>query len=266
VTPTKNLKMNLIYVVSHKLITHDIPAPCTPIYVGKAGKESHGVNDRSGISISEKNPFYSELTAHYWVWKNVLPCASDEDFIGFCHYRRFFTFDIQVKKISDLNGVEAFLFIEKNLKTPDDVILANPIKFPVKQHWFSYSQKLRRLKYPWQDLSLMEQYEKEHDKEDLLIAVNLLPEKIKSEFLLFLKESKSFSPFNMYISRPHILDGYFNILFPWLDRVEKNIEFKKRSSYQARLPGFLAERFSSFYFSKYCNPIYTNVSFIDETR
>lgn len=258
--------MNLIYVISHKLITQDIPAPCTPIYVGQAGKESHGINDSSGISISEKNPSYSELTAQYWVWKNVLPSVSEENFIGFCHYRRFFTFDVEVKKINDLNEVDAFKYIGENLKNPDDVILANPIKFPVKQHWFSLSKKLKRLKYPWQNLSLMEQYEKEHDKEDLLIAVNFLPEKIRSEFLIFLKESQEFSPFNMYISRPHILNRYFEILFPWLDRVEENIDFLKRSTYQARLPGFLAERFSSFYFSKYCNPIYTNVSFIDETR
>jgi len=64
-----------IFVISHKPIAVDLGDPFEPLYVGQAGKSTTGLNDRAGISISEKNSFYSELTAQYWVWKNVLPTS-----------------------------------------------------------------------------------------------------------------------------------------------------------------------------------------------
>ena len=43
--------------------------------------------DDAGAQISEKNPFYCELTAQYWAWKNL-----DADYYGFFHYRRYLSF------------------------------------------------------------------------------------------------------------------------------------------------------------------------------
>lgn len=256
--------MILIYVISHKAITLEISAPCTPIYVGQVGKGSKELNDSTGMSIAEKNPFYSELTAQYWVWKNALPHATPDSFIGFCHYRRFFTFDTNINKISELNEAEIRRNLQEKLQEPNGVILANPIRFPVRQHWLSYSRKLQRIKFPWQSLSLLEQYEKEHNKDDLITAANLLPNKFKYDFLEFLTTNKEFSPFNMYIARPKILNAYFEILFPWLECIEKTIDLKSLPTYQARMLGFIAERFSSFYFTKHHKPIYSNISFINE--
>ena len=61
-----------------------------PIEVGAALRENHipGTQpDDEGENISEKNPQYCELTAQYWLWKNV-----DADYYGLCHYRRFLSF------------------------------------------------------------------------------------------------------------------------------------------------------------------------------
>lgn len=59
-----------------------------PIHVGKALSDIDlGISgDNSGDNISEKNPYYSEMTAHYWAWKNL----KDLDYVGVCHYRRYF--------------------------------------------------------------------------------------------------------------------------------------------------------------------------------
>jgi SAM-dependent methyltransferase len=46
------------------------------------------LRDDGGDSISERNSRYSEMTAIYWVWKNV----KGLDAVGFCHYRRYFDF------------------------------------------------------------------------------------------------------------------------------------------------------------------------------
>lgn len=64
-----------------------------PIHVGKAISKykeemKDMIGDDTGDNISKKNPYYCELTAVYWAWKNL----KDIDYIGLCHYRRYFDF------------------------------------------------------------------------------------------------------------------------------------------------------------------------------
>ena len=42
--------------------------------------------DDTDDNISERTPYYSEMTAQYWARKNV----HDVEYIGFYHYRRYF--------------------------------------------------------------------------------------------------------------------------------------------------------------------------------
>jgi hypothetical protein len=44
------------------------------------------IRDDVGENIAWRNSEFSEMTAIYWVWKNV----PDLDVVGFCHYRRYF--------------------------------------------------------------------------------------------------------------------------------------------------------------------------------
>ena len=59
-----------------------------PIHAGKAlSKYDLGIQgDDKGDNISMKNPWYCELTALYWLWKNTTA-----DYKGLMHYRRIFT-------------------------------------------------------------------------------------------------------------------------------------------------------------------------------
>lgn len=60
----------------------------TPIHVGKELNPSLNLgiqNDNEGENISKENPYYCELTALYWLWKN-----SSADVKGLMHYRRIF--------------------------------------------------------------------------------------------------------------------------------------------------------------------------------
>ena len=75
----------------------------TPIHVGRANSKykdemADMIGDNTGDNISDKNPKYCELTAQYWAWKNL----SNVEYIGFCHYRRFFTADITENNIEHL--------------------------------------------------------------------------------------------------------------------------------------------------------------------
>lgn len=61
-----------------------------PIHVGRAVSKvdlSRIIGDDTGDNISHLNPLYCETTATYWAWKNDV----ESDYIGICHYRRFFS-------------------------------------------------------------------------------------------------------------------------------------------------------------------------------
>ena len=79
-----------IFIACHKP-TYVIKNPLfVPVQVGTALTEWRGEGmryDNDGDNISEKNPWYCELTAQYWAWKNC-----DCDYFGFFHYRRYLSF------------------------------------------------------------------------------------------------------------------------------------------------------------------------------
>ena len=74
--------------------------------VGKNNFPSNYITCNTGENIFYKEEYYSELTFHYWFWKNLLNNYSSETWIGFCQKRRFW-----LQKKEDLN-----LKINKNIK------------------------------------------------------------------------------------------------------------------------------------------------------
>ena len=77
------------YIVTHKdAKLSALPADYRIIHAGHAqATETFGdVTDDIGDNISRLNLYLNEITALYWLWKNT-----SHAFIGFVHYRRFFT-------------------------------------------------------------------------------------------------------------------------------------------------------------------------------
>jgi len=54
------------------------------LQVGDAEEDFADFRDNAGDNISARNARFSELTGHYYVWKN-----RPSEMVGFCHYRRF---------------------------------------------------------------------------------------------------------------------------------------------------------------------------------
>ena len=78
-----------IYVVTHKKFNNELPKDYYYMQVNAANNEVFSeLNDAVGDdNIAEKNPFYCELTASYWIWKN----DKQSKIVGLAHYRRFLT-------------------------------------------------------------------------------------------------------------------------------------------------------------------------------
>lgn len=114
------MKKNVVILVAthkpDKVYQDDI---YTPIHVGRAVSKykeemAEIIGDDTGDNISEKNPFYCELTACYWAWKNL----KNIEYVGLCHYRRYFEERITVKNIDYL------------LNSNYDIILPSAIHLP----------------------------------------------------------------------------------------------------------------------------------------
>ncbi len=90
-----NAKILVVYHKPSEIIKNET---FVPVLVGACKNEFKerfdGIAqfDDDGENISEKNPRYNELTALYWAWKNYEKLGNP-DYIGLCHYRRFFIFE-----------------------------------------------------------------------------------------------------------------------------------------------------------------------------
>lgn len=200
-----------MFVVTHKKITNiKFPKDYYLISVNKNLKDTD-YNDADGVSISYKNAEYCELTALFYIWKNV-----KNDKLGLSHYRRYF-YNLDKKSIYDVDDLNDFL------NTGYDIILPKKKKFSINN---------------------MKQYEYFHHYGDIKLCFDYIVstddtyKKSIDEFL----NSKEMYCYNMFYTNRKIFDEYCLWLFDVLFYVEKQINTAKYSSYQKRVFGFLAER------------------------
>ena len=208
-----------ILVACHKpdIVYHD--EVYAPIHVGRAiskykDEMSDMIGDDTGENISEKNPYYSELTAQYWGWKNL----KDIDYIGLCHYRRYFRTKITVENVDRLLG------------TNYDVILAHPIYLRN-----SVATRLR-LATCTEDVYIFYR-----------CLIKMFPE-YENETNCFLKGNKVV-PFNMFVMRKNLFDDFALWQFSVLEEMENYIKLPGYTRCR-RLYGYMSEVMLPIYCAK----------------
>ena len=91
-----------------------------------------------------------------------------------------------------------------------------------------------------------------HGNKNLDKAIDLLNQEDREDFRRFVNSEVSFNPHNMFICKSqNILNNYYNAIFPWLTRCEKEFGFNLEGYGLKRIYGFLAERYLSYWFRKY---------------
>ena len=238
-----------------------------PVGLGENLFNNSWISDKSGRSISSKNPYYGEYTFHYWVWKNYLKDI-EKGWIGFCQYRKFWT-PLEVKnQISTVNGLSQSLL--KNIPESYekyDSIIGEP--FYVNQFRFSKFMKRNFKKMLYNPKFFLKKnrtikfhFDMWHGDGNIDIAINLLEKNDRNDFNEFINTEPCFNPHNMFICKDkEILTRYYEAIFPWLERCEKKFGFMKLQGFGLkRIYGFLAERYLSYWFQKNTNyktmPIY----------
>lgn len=200
-----------MYICGHK----KFPVPGDPVYkpiqLGAALHDDLGyIRDDSGDNISELNPFFSELTGMYWIWKN----DHESDNTGICHYRRYFIDDAG----RPLTGPDY-----ERLLASCDVITSNFIDF---------------------GKSCRDAFIEAHNEHDLLIVEDALkklyPEYADSYDRVFADDKNYFA--NLCCMSKDKFDAYCEWLFSILFEASEKIDLTGYDVYQTRAYGFYAER------------------------
>jgi hypothetical protein len=180
-----------------------------PVCVGEvAAINPHfGVIDATGDSISERNQIYSELTALYWIWKNT-----SDDFVGLCHYRRFF--DVEENDLRDILSQGKII-----------VPVGNRLKWTIEQQF----ARVHKPKIWTQTLKILfEMHPQYGSTASRVFSGNLM------------------CSHNMFIANREFFESYCAFLFPVLFELEKAIN-QYPEDHEPRYAGFVSERLFTLY-------------------
>jgi hypothetical protein len=205
-----------ILIVTHKDISLPKDRVYFPIKVGKKDTIYNSIlRDDTGENISDKNSYFSELTAIYWAWKNSF---FDCEYAGISHYRRYFSGSYEFENIS--------IFCEKDESLLGDFDIVVP-----KKRIYNF-------------INVYRAYSLTHYGKDMDMVKDVLQRKHPDymDSFRYVMSNRSLHLYNMFIMRRELFDEYCSWLFDILFEVEKAIDLSSYSPYQKRVFGFLSER------------------------
>lgn len=238
--------------------------------VGKNKFKKKYLNCKSGINIQSKEKNYSELTFHYWFWKNQLKLVNKNTWIGFCQKRRFW---LQTKaEIKNLKSLKKNILKKppKKWKNYESIIcksinVNNVKKMKIFKRGIKNLIKDPTIIFDKKKQSLKLHFDMHHGHGVLDKATNYLEKSERDDFKFFLNIKTSFNPHIMFISKKKIANKWFRALFKWLFKCEKGFGIKSLHGYdQQRLYAYLAERYLSYWFKKHTNYLEWHWTFFEK--
>ena len=198
-----------------------------PIHVGKTLSllDLNIPGDDCADNISSKNPWYCELTAQYWIWKNI----KNASYVGLYHYRRVLDFNP-----SFMNRNRSYIFCKKQYFAEHCVL--------DKKEICKYDVVLPRIER--RPLSLGDELRLHHVYHDIDILEDIIKQLYPNYYHAYdtvMNKGNKFTPCNILIAKKEIFDDYCKWLFDILFEFEKRISVPC-NPYQPRLMGFISER------------------------
>ena len=261
-------KINYMYCISidDKTFNKISNLGYLPVGLGETKFSDKWITDKNGKNISDKNRFYGEYTFHYYLWKNLLNDIPDNEWIGFCGYRRFWKKkttlkknfeDMVIKEIPDeWNNYEVIIGDQLNLTEIKWIkVLKYGKKAFLRNPKIILNKKYRNIRF---------HFDMFHGNGLLDKAIEQLDSKDRTKFYKYVRTQTSFNQGNMFITKSkEIMNNYYSTLFNWLKKCEDIFGFKLEGYGKIRLYAFLAERFLSYWFKENTNYLEWPVLFHD---
>ena len=194
-----------------------------PIHVGAALHPdvlTAEQGDDTGDNISTLNPYFCELTALYWLWKN-----NTSDYKGLVHYRRYFATPSFLKR-------HAGNRYDRIIQRPEleQVLASNPVVLPKKRHYFIetiYSHYAHTMYSDHLDIAQS-------------VLQDMAPEYLDEWHELMGRRSAHI--FNMMIMDREHFNAYCAWVFPILFEITTRLSPEQYDSFHARYPGRISEK------------------------
>lgn len=195
-------------------------------------------------NISSKNDIYCELTGYYHIWKHV----KDIDYVGFCHYRRFFAkrrFSYHPNK-DILSSGDLLTLLQDH-----DIVLATPSNKRGARHGCFPTQPEIEEFFPYRIV--------------MPVIKELYPDYAEEYNREFFLETMSFC--NMFVSSKSLFDDYCTFLFDVLFKVEENLKENNIGGVAPREMGYFSEWLLNTWVRKNNLKVaYAPVLFIEEKK
>jgi len=261
-----------IYCVTNERVKYLEDTKLVLAGVGKKKFSKNYITCLRGKNIQYKERNYSELTFHYWFWKNQLMKCRSDTWIGFCQKRRFWLkSNIKIRNFKNLKK-NLILNPDKKWNKYNSIIckpirVDNPKKMKIIKRGWRNILKDPAVFYNSKKQTIKLHFDMHHGHDVLDKAISKLNNKDRNQFRKFVNENTSFNPHIMFISKKKIINNWFNDLFSWLFKCEKLFGFSKLKGYdQERLYAYLAERYLSFWFRKYTNFLEWHWTFYEKKK
>jgi len=213
-------------------ILDKLPSYINPLGLGDNLYPVHWLNEKTGNNIYKLNKYYGELSGFYWIWKNRLNDKTENDWVGTCHYRKLWLNSLYNKKQK-----QSFKSLYSNL-------------LDVNNNIFNDCEAIQVQPTILKKETLFQQFDKVHQNKILEKCINFLESPEKEKFKDYLSNNK-ICGLNMFITKIPFFKEYCQNIFPWLEKcLNYCLKNNLCSNYNTRLPAFMAERYTSYWFSQ----------------
>lgn len=230
-----------IFVSCHKPVATVQNSMIYPVQVGAAltDKRLEGMayRDNDGAdNISALNRKYCELTAQYFVYKNV-----EADYYGFLHYRRYLSFSKKYSHAVAYSAKEIDENFAARYGLTEEKIAAEVEKYDIIMPKPYYIFITNRFMYALAPSGKVK---------DLDFCLKV----IKRDYPEMYKTAKRYMhcpmsyTCNMFIMKKELFRGYCEWLFDILKKFDEEVDCSGYNPVQGRVSGYLAERLLGVYF------------------
>lgn len=213
-----------VAVATHKSYRMPSDPMYLPLHVGAALHPDvcEGMTgDDTGDNISQRNPFYCELTGLYWMWKN-----NHAAYKGLVHYRRHLATTNLWRRLTARDRFDRIVGAEEmsRLLRDNDIVVAKRRNYYIETVYSHYAHTFHAVQFD----------------ECRGVLGDMCPEYVPAWDRLM--KARGAHIFNMFVMSAERFDEYCAWMFPVLFELERRLDPALYNAFHARYLGRVSER------------------------